>query len=77
MSRIQKAINDLATTRNAEFETKRNGAPIALHDDGTYSMPIQVTINGFWFGVDDLRHAAKLFNKLADQLEAAGRGVTE
>ncbi|AOJ72275.1 MULTISPECIES: hypothetical protein [Burkholderia] len=77
MSRIQKTISDLAVTRYAEFETKRHGAPIALHDDGTYSMPIQVTIDGHWFSVDDLRHAAKLFNKLADKLESDGRGVTE
>lgn len=77
MSRIQKALNDLATTRNAEFSTKPAGAPIEVHDDGGDTMPIRLTIDGYWFGVDDLRHAAKLFKKLAEQLEAEGRGITE
>lgn len=73
MSKIQKALNDLSMTRNAKFETKVSGAPIDLHDDGAHSLPIKVTIEGRWFDMADLRHAAKLFNKLADQLEAEGR----
>ncbi|AOK28859.1 MULTISPECIES: hypothetical protein [Burkholderia] len=73
MSRIQKALNDLATSRNASFVTKATGAPVELYDDGASFAPIQVTTVGHWFTAADLRHAAKLFKKLADQLDAEGR----
>ncbi|AYX32627.1 hypothetical protein EGY16_32890 [Burkholderia pseudomallei] len=73
MSKIQKTLHALTTTKQADFKTKQYGAPIALRDDGSSSMPIEVTIAGYWFGPNDLRHAAKLFNKLAERLEAEGR----
>ncbi|MBU9388518.1 hypothetical protein KTE71_13425 [Burkholderia multivorans] len=73
MSRIQKAVNDLATTRNATFETKKTEALIDLYDNGSGFNPIRISIAPYWFGAADLRQAAKLFKKLAEQLEAEGR----
>ncbi|MBF3417157.1 hypothetical protein ISF41_12375 [Burkholderia pseudomallei] len=73
MSKIQKALNDLAMAREATFETKDSGARIELRDDGARTYPLEVTISGRWFDVADLRHASKLFKKLAKQLEAEGR----
>lgn len=75
MSRIQKAINDLATARTAEFRTKGANAPIDLYDDGSSFCPIKVSVESCWFDAADLRHAAKLFKKLADQLDAEGRAA--
>lgn len=73
MSRIQKALNDLAEGNHALFETPMTGATVAIHDDQSASAPIKLTINGYWFEARDLRKTAKLFNKLAAMLEEQGR----
>lgn len=73
MSKIQKALNELAMTRDAVFMAKADYADICLHDDGSRALPIKVGIIGQWFDAAALRKAAKLFKALAKQLEIEGR----
>ncbi|AIO70745.1 hypothetical protein [Burkholderia oklahomensis] len=73
MSTIKKTINDLAMTRDAKFRANA-GATITLHDDGS-KYPIRVEVDAQWFSSSELREAAKLFKKLAKQIEAEGRAA--
>ncbi|KVL67390.1 hypothetical protein [Burkholderia ubonensis] len=74
MSTIKKTVNDLATTRDAKFRANA-GATVTLHDDGGNAYPIRVRVDGQWFSSSELREMAKLFKKLAKQLEAEGRAA--
>lgn len=73
MTSIRKTLNDLAENNKAVYDTP-TGSVVALHDDQAAAYPVKVTIDGHWFNVVDLRKTAKLFNKLADQLDSEGRG---
>ncbi|WP_261534337.1 hypothetical protein [Burkholderia multivorans] len=73
MSRIQKALNDLAMTTEADVPIRDGYCSIHLHDDGSRSLPIRVHVAHDWFSASDLRKAAKLFKRLAKYLEAQGR----
>lgn len=74
MSTIKKTINDLAMTRDAKFHANA-GATVTLHDDGGNTYPIRVWVEGQWFSSSELREVAKLFKKLAKQLEAEDRAA--
>lgn len=75
MTRIRKILNDLATTTRADFRTPQGSQVVQVHDDQGSCYPIKLTIDSLWFSARDLRKTAKLFNKLADQLESEGRGA--
>lgn len=69
---IRKTLNDLAANDRATY-VPPGGMEVRLHDDGSLTCPIKVTIDEYWFTARDLRKTAKLFNKLADKLEAEDR----
>ncbi|OJB09097.1 hypothetical protein BGV52_15525 [Burkholderia ubonensis] len=73
MSTIKKALNDLAMTKEADVTIREGYSTIHLEDDGGRSLPIKMRVTHDWFSASDLRKAAKLFKKLAKQLEAEGR----
>lgn len=70
MTTIRK-IKNTPTTAGVDFKFITKGpmaatAAVCIDRDAS----VQVTIDSQWFYAEDLRHAAKLFNRLADNLDA-------
>ncbi|KVD68693.1 hypothetical protein WK72_14420 [Burkholderia ubonensis] len=77
MSRIRKAVNDLVADGRVDYVT-RCGSTVKVRDWGSdVPYPLAIEMARDPFNVKGLRELSKLFRRLADQLEAEGRGITE
>lgn len=72
---LKQIVNRKTADIHAGTFLTNSGCEVQVFDDKGSLWPIRLTIDGNYFGVEDLRQVAKLANRLADVLETQKRGL--